>query len=73
MFDKLGRQPVIAFGLVMFAIGSFVAAVGHSMAWIIVARVIQGMGEVSSAVIAFFGWSSTKSSVGCYDENLERN
>lgn len=51
--DKLGRKPVIAFGLLVFAIGSFVAAVGHSMAWIIAGRVIQGMGAVSSAVIAF--------------------
>jgi len=51
--DKLGRKPVIAFGLIVFAIGSFVAAVGHSMTWIIVGRVIQGMGAVSSAVIAF--------------------
>jgi MFS family permease len=60
VFDKLGRQSVIAFGLVMFAIGSFVAAVGHSMAWIIVARVIQGMGEVSSAVIAFIADLTTE-------------
>jgi MFS family permease len=51
--DKLGRKPVIAFGLIVFAIGSFVAAYGHSMTWIIVGRVIQGMGAVSSAVIAF--------------------
>ncbi len=51
--DKLGRKPVIAAGLLIFAIGSFVAAIGHSMAWIIAGRVIQGMGAVSSAVIAF--------------------
>jgi MFS family permease len=51
--DKLGRKPVIALGLVIFALGSFVAAIGHSMAWIIAGRVIQGMGAVSSAVIAF--------------------
>jgi MFS family permease len=51
--DKLGRKPVIVFGLIVFAIGSFVAAYGHSMTWIIVGRVIQGMGAVSSAVIAF--------------------
>ncbi|MDR5749500.1 MULTISPECIES: MFS transporter [unclassified Caballeronia] len=51
--DKFGRKPVIAFGLVVFAIGSFVAAAGHSMTWIIAGRVIQGMGAVSSAVIAF--------------------
>ncbi|PMS36399.1 putative MFS family arabinose efflux permease [Trinickia symbiotica] len=51
--DKLGRKPVIAVGLAVFALGSFVAAIGHSMAWIIAGRVIQGMGAVSSAVIAF--------------------
>ncbi len=51
--DKIGRKPVIAAGLVIFAIGSFVAAGAHDMAWIIVGRVIQGMGAVSSAVLAF--------------------
>ena len=51
--DKLGRKPVIITGLLIFAVGSFIAAIGHSMAWIIAGRVIQGMGAVSSAVIAF--------------------
>jgi len=51
--DKVGRKPVIATGLVIFALGSLVAAFAHDMTWIIVGRVIQGMGAVSSAVIAF--------------------
>ena len=51
--DKVGRKPVIATGLLIFAIGSFVAAVGHDIGWIIAGRVIQGMGAVSSAVLAF--------------------
>ncbi|MGN6319396.1 MFS transporter [Trinickia sp.] len=51
--DKIGRKPVIATGLLIFALGSFVAALAHDMTWIIVGRVIQGMGAVSSAVIAF--------------------
>ena len=51
--DKIGRKPVIATGLLIFAIGSFVAAFAHDMTWIIVGRVIQGMGAISSAVIAF--------------------
>jgi len=44
---------VIAVGLLIFALGSFIAGAGHSMNWIIAGRVIQGMGAVSSAVIAF--------------------
>ncbi|MGQ7939409.1 MFS transporter [Paraburkholderia sp. D1E] len=51
--DKVGRKPVIATGLLIFAIGSFVAAGAHDITWIIVGRVIQGMGAVSSAVLAF--------------------
>jgi MFS family permease len=51
--DKVGRKPVIATGLAIFALGSFVAAGAHDMTWIIVGRVIQGMGAVSSAVLAF--------------------
>ena len=50
--DKIGRKPVIATGLAIFALGSFVAAGAHDMTWIIVGRVIQGMGAVSSAVLA---------------------
>src|SRR5215813_10376559 len=33
--DKFGRKPVIATGLVIFAIGSFVAASAHDITWII--------------------------------------
>ncbi len=51
--DKIGRKPVIATGLLIFALGSFVAAGAHDITWIIVGRVIQGMGAVSSAVLAF--------------------
>jgi MFS family permease len=51
--DKFGRKPVIVTGLVIFALGSFVAASAHDITWIIVGRVIQGMGAVSSAVLAF--------------------
>ncbi|MFX1768112.1 MFS transporter, partial [Paraburkholderia sp. A1RI-2L] len=51
--DKMGRKPVIVIGLVIFALGSFVAAFAHDITWIIVGRVIQGMGAISSAVLAF--------------------
>jgi MFS family permease len=51
--DKLGRKPVIITGLVIFAIGSFVACFAHDITWIIAGRIIQGMGAISSAVLAF--------------------
>ncbi|WP_338019336.1 MFS transporter [Paraburkholderia tagetis] len=51
--DRMGRKPVIITGLVIFALGSFVAAFAHDITWIIVGRVIQGMGAISSAVLAF--------------------
>lgn len=51
--DKMGRKPVIVTGLLIFAIGSFVASFAHDITWIIVGRTIQGMGAISSAVLAF--------------------
>nr|WP_150697999.1 MFS transporter [Pandoraea terrae] len=50
--DRLGRKPVIIFGLIVFAIGSLVAALSHDLYWIIVGRAIQGAGAISSAVMA---------------------
>ena len=47
--DLYGRKRVIVIGLVIFAIGSFVAAWAPSMNWIIVGRVLQGAGGISAA------------------------
>lgn len=51
--DRYGRKPVIIFGLVLFAIGSFIAAAADSMAVVILGRAIQGAGAISAAVVAF--------------------
>ena len=51
--DLLGRKPVIIAGLVLFALGSVVAALAHDLEWIIIGRAIQGAGAISSAVTAF--------------------
>lgn len=51
--DRFGRKPVIVFGLLVFALGAFIAAFAHDITWIIVGRIVQGMGAVSSAVLAF--------------------
>ncbi len=50
--DYLGRKQVIVAGLLIFALGSFVAAWAPDMTWIIVGRVLQGMGAISAAVTA---------------------
>jgi len=50
--DRFGRKPVIVFGLVLFAIGSFVAAFSHDIYGIIGGRVLQGAGAISAAITA---------------------
>ena len=50
--DRYGRKRVIIIGLVLFAIGSFVAAMGGSIHVIIVGRAIQGAGAISAPVMA---------------------
>jgi MFS family permease len=51
--DKYGRKPVIIFGLVLFALGSFIAAGAHNITWVIIGRAVQGAGAISAAVTAF--------------------
>ncbi len=50
--DYFGRKLVIVVGLLVFALGSFVAAWAPDMTWIIVGRVLQGAGAISAAVTA---------------------
>jgi len=51
--DRLGRKPVIIFGLLVFAAGSFLAASADSLTVLILGRALQGAGAVSAAVSAF--------------------
>lgn len=50
--DRLGRKPVIAVGLLLFASGSVVAALSTSIYGIILGRAIQGSGAVAAAIMA---------------------
>ncbi len=50
--DRVGRKPAIAFGLVVFAAGSFVAAWAPDIVWLTAGRTLQGSGAVSAAVMA---------------------
>ena len=50
--DRFGRKPVIVFGLVLFALGSLVAALAADLGGIIAGRALQGAGAISAAVTA---------------------
>jgi len=50
--DRYGRKRVIVFGLVLFALGSFVAAFAGDIYIVILGRCIQGAGAISAAVMA---------------------
>lgn len=59
--DKIGRKPVIAGGLVIFAIGSIVAATADSLVWVVVGRFLQGAGAIAGAIMALAGDLSRES------------
>jgi MFS family permease len=50
--DRYGRKPVIYVSLVLFALGSFIAAYADNIYWVIVGRVVQGAGALNAAVMA---------------------
>ena len=50
--DRIGRMPVIYFGLGLFAIAACIAAAASSIELMLVARFVQGMGASSAVVIS---------------------
>jgi MFS family permease len=50
--DRFGRKRLIYLGLILFAIGSVVAALSHSIYGVILGRAIQGAGAISAVVTA---------------------
>ncbi len=52
MSDRFGRKKVIYAGLILFALGSFIAASASDIYIIILGRLVQGTGAIAAAVIA---------------------
>ena len=50
--DRIGRRTVIVIGLLIFAIGSIVAAEAQGIFGVIIGRAIQGCGAIAAAVMA---------------------
>jgi MFS family permease len=50
--DRFGRKRMIVLGLILFGIGSAVAAMSTSIGGVIVGRVLQGGGAVGSVILA---------------------
>ena len=50
--DRFGRRKIIVIGLIIFALGSVIAALATSIEMVTLGRAIQGMGAIASAVLA---------------------
>ncbi len=50
--DRIGRKPVLSVGLLIFAAGSAVAAMSHSIYGVIAGRLLQGTGAIGSTILA---------------------
>ncbi|MGM3174991.1 MFS transporter [Dickeya lacustris] len=52
MSDRIGRKPLIVGGLLIFVLGSVIAALSENIWGIILGRALQGAGAISAAVMA---------------------
>lgn len=50
--DRIGRKPVIFIGLLLFALGSVIAAQSDTIYGIIAGRAVQGCGAIAAAIMA---------------------
>lgn len=50
--DKIGRKPVILGGLLIFGLGSLVAAMADNIYLVVIGRALQGMGAIAAAILA---------------------
>ncbi|MFT6201892.1 MAG: MFS family permease [Granulosicoccus sp.] len=53
--DRFGRKILISIGLILFALGSFVAATSNSVSGLILGRALQGAGAIAGVIMAMVG------------------
>ena len=58
--DRLGRKPIIIFGMLLFLLGSIVAALSDSVWGLIIGRALQGAGAVASTIMALLSDLTTE-------------
>lgn len=52
MSDRYGRKPILILGLLIFALGSIVAATSGSIYGVIIGRALQGSGAIAAVLMA---------------------
>ena len=60
--DRIGRKPVIFTGMLIFFLGSMLAAMSDSMWGLIAGRALQGVGAVASTIMALLSDLTTEQS-----------
>lgn len=50
--DKFGRKETIIFGLLIFALGSFISAIANDINTLLIGRFLQGAGAIGSVTVA---------------------
>lgn len=50
--DRIGRKPIIIGGLLIFALGSLIAATADNIWMLLLGRALQGAGAIASAIMA---------------------
>ena len=58
--DRFGRKPVIAGGMLVFLLGSVIAALSDSLWGVILGRALQGAGAIASTIMALLSDLTTE-------------
>ena len=51
--DKYGRKPILLFGIFLYILGCLICAMTDNIYTVIIGRFLQGMGAISSVLLAF--------------------